>query len=440
MSLGGSVRRGIYWANDRLHGSGVRSQYDELSVSMGNPKEGRRIQREKLDRLLSYATENCPFFSSCDPSDLGSFPITDKAVMIGRATDILVPPALIPGQEGAVHRQRTSGSTGTPFEIAQDTQKRNRRVAELKWFNAMSGFESHERLGQCRIWTKWQSKSRWQSFCENIVPINISKMDDSTIEALCETVSARRLTALRAYASWYTALADYLRRRPEEVAKLGTLSVCFSSSEALDGPTREYLESVVGCSMVEAYANEENGLLGQQLPGSTTYVLNHSGYVFELLKLDSDEPAGEGEVGRIVLTDLHNYAYPFIRYDTGDTGVMEPDAAGAWPALVRLYGRRMDLIHDAAGNPVHPMVFARVLKNLPGIRQWQFVQKGRRSYELRINRGGEGLFDERSARAALAPVLGDGADLTFAYVEGIPVLASGKRRPVVCEWAGDGNA
>ena len=75
-----------------------------------------------------------------------------------------VPIQYIPEQETEkVHIQKNSGSTGTPFSIYQDTRKRNRRIAELKYFGEDVGFKSHEKLVQCRIWTKWQSKSKWQS-------------------------------------------------------------------------------------------------------------------------------------------------------------------------------------------------------------------------------------------------------------------------------------
>ena len=41
-----------------------------------------------------------------------------------------------------------------------------------------------------------------------------------------------------------------------------------------------------------------------------------------VLKLDSDEPAEPGELGRIVVTDYYNKTFPMVRYDTGDTGKM----------------------------------------------------------------------------------------------------------------------
>ena len=111
--------------------------------------------------------------------------MVNKAILNENRDKITIPIDKIPEQEGdKVHIQKTSGSTGTPFAIPQDTRKRNRRIAELKYFNEQVGFKSHEMLGQCRIWTKWQSKSKWQSFKENIIPIISAKWTMKLLKCL----------------------------------------------------------------------------------------------------------------------------------------------------------------------------------------------------------------------------------------------------------------
>ena len=78
------------------------------------------------------------------------------------------------------------------------------------------------------------------------------------------------------------------------------------------------------------------------------------------------------------------------------------------------------------------MNFARILKNLQGIIQWQFVQKGEKDYLVRLNlKDGN---DVGNTINEIKNVLGNDANVMVEYVEDIPVLASGKRKPVVCEW------
>lgn len=420
---------------DYLHGKKVRRFYEDLVTVLSDKTTGFPIQQRHLNELLKHATENSSYYKLYSGCKLGHFPVVNKSILNEHYSEVCVPIDKIPGQEGdKVHIQKTSGSTGTPFSIPQDTRKRNRRVAELKYFNEQVGFKSHEMLGQCRIWTKWQSKSKWQSFKENIIPINISKMDDKTVAMLMETVKKHKIVALRAYASWYDALVKYMEEGKGDPKDLSTVKVCISSSEALNEETRAKMRAIAGIPIVEAYADEEAGMLAQQRIDDTNYYLNHSGYVFEFLKLDSDERAEPGELARIVITDLFNYAFPLIRYDTGDTAVYERgnERSNGWNYISILYGRRLDLVYNTSGQPVHPMNFARILKNLPGIIQWQFIQKTEKEYLIKLN-ANKNLSVENTLKEIKA-ILGDNANVSVEYVNDIPVLASGKRKPVVCEW------
>lgn len=434
MSLDGFIKRNLYWMNDYFHGGRVRFFYNDLKTVLSDKDKGYHVQQKHLNELLTHAIKNTEYYKNFS-TDLQDFPIVNKNILNENRQKICVSFDKIPGQETKeIHVQKTSGSTGTPFAIPQDTRKRNRRIAELKYFNELVGFKSHEKLAQCRIWTKWQSKSKWQSFKENIIPVNVSKMDDKTINLLISTVKKNKCVAIRAYASWYDALVEYLRDGKADPKDLRSVKVCISSSEALNEETRQKMQEIVNIPIVEAYADEEAGMLAQQKIGDKNYYLNHSGYVFEFLKLDEDKEAEPGELARIVITDLFNYAFPLIRYDTGDTAIFElgNDSSNGWVYISKLYGRRLDLVYDTSGNPVHPMNFARVLKNLPGIIQWQFVQKNEKDYVVRLNIDKNN--DIKNTMDEISEILGKDAKIKVEYVDDIPVLASGKRKPVVCEW------
>lgn len=435
MSVNGFIKRNIYWLNDYFHGGVVKRFYRDLETVLSDKEIGLPIQQSHLSDLLVYATKNSEFYKSYKGCSLKEFPVVNKTILNENHSLVSIPIEKIPGQQGdKIHIQKTSGSTGTPFAVPQDTQKRKRRVAELKYFNDQIGFKSHEMLGQCRIWTKWQSKSKWQSFKENIIPVNIKKMDEATVAELFKTIKKHKIFALRAYASWYDTIVKYLedgKGRPED---LRSLKICISISEALNENTREKMLNITGIPIVEAYADEEAGMLAQQRIGDTNYYLNHSGYVFEFLKLDSDENAKPGELARIVITDLFNHAFPLIRYDTGDTATfMEGNEnSHGWEYINKLYGRRLDLVYNTNGEAIHPMNFARVLKNLPGIIQWQFIQKSEKSYVIKLNVTHKANID--NTLKEVKEILGEEANIAVEYVDEIPVLGSGKRKPVICEW------
>lgn len=420
---------------DFFHGKKVGKHYRDIKYILKDAAYGKKIQDRYVNDLLNYATDHAEFYKPYRGKKINEFPVVNKNILVSNYDEIKMDASVIPEQETKeIHVQRTSGSTGMPFAVLQDSRKRYRRVAELKVFGEIAGYKTHEKLAQCRVWTKWQTKGKWQSFKENIIPINVNKMDEEIVRNLCNVVRKKKVVALLGYANWFDQVAEYLEKHPN--IKLSSLKVIFTGSEMLKETTKIKLKKLIGCEVVERYSNEENGILGQQRIKSddTGYYLNHACYYFEILKFDSDEPAEYGELGRIVITDLFNYAFPMIRYDTGDTGIMERpnEYSNGFPYISQLFGRRLDLIYDTQGNPVQPMALARVLKNFPGIIQWQFVQKEEKGYLVKFNFKKES--DVSLCVEQLKEILGNDSEIEVEYVDEIPILDSGKRKPVINEW------
>ena len=429
-----------FWIDDYLSGSPIGKPYREIKFISEHLKSECDVLRErKLHEILAYAKKNCSFYGGVTSETLSTFPIMNKIKLKDNYEQIKVDVKVIPGQVGKVHIQTTSGSTGTPFAIPQDTMKRNRRIAELKYFGKVVGFNTHEKLIHLRTWNKWQSKTAKQIKTENIIPFDIADMGESRLQELCSLMSDSKAVCVRGYASSFDLLANYVKEHP---MRFPYLKVCIAGSEALHDDVRAKVKDALHCEIISQYANEECGILAQERTptkenGNAMY-LNNASYYFEFLKTDSDEPAGYGELARIVVTDLHNHAFPMIRYDTGDVGVMgKPDAySKGYPVLEKLYGRRLDVCYNIDGSPFSPMTIGRTLKHFDGILQWQFVQKDESQYVLKVVMKTSVNVEEylRPAVGELKKVLGNSAILRIEKVDGIPVLASGKRKPVVNEW------
>lgn len=429
------ILRTSYWINDWLRGSPVRTQYNDIKCIQENYSEGVVLRNKHLHNILNYAVANSKFYNECDPNNLQSFPIVNKNILRDNYGSIKVAYEKIPGQKGPIHIQHTSGSTGSPFHIHQDTRKRNRRIAELKYYGEVVGFKSHDPLVHLRIWTHWQNKSKWQSFKENIVAFNMANLADSRIAELCDIVKKKKITCLRGYASTFGNIARYVA---EHKIKLPSLKIIIAGSESLQEDVRELVKKYIGCNIISQYANEENGILAQEniYSDNREFYLNHASYEFEILKLDSDKPAKFGELGRIVLTDFFNYAFPMIRYDTGDLAVKEKgnEFSNGYFYLSKLYGRRLDLIYNTKGEPMHAMTLSRILKYFPDILQWQFIQKSEKLYILKLVLKKHSVLKESDVLGPLKESFGQDAHVVFEYVNDIPVLNSGKRKAVVCEY------
>lgn len=440
MDLVAIYKRYKFWITDYLHGSPIGKPYKEIKwLSEHSEKEGRNLRMEKLSQLLKFAQNNTEFYKKYNSLNLQDYPVLTKKDLIKFHSEISVSYNKIPGQKGDLYIQKTSGSTGIPFAIPQDTLKRQRRIAELKYFGMRVGFNTHELLVHLRIWNKWQTKSIKQIRKENIIPFDITDMSNDRIAELCEIIKHNKVYALRGYASIIDSFANYLKDHPQDFP---SLKIIISVSENLTDETRDKVKRYAKCEIISQYANEECGIIAQEmLPTSATdniMYFNNADYFFEVLKMDSDEPAEYGELGRIVMTDLHNYAFPIIRYENGDAGVLlSPNKnSNGYPVLGKLYGRTLDICYTTSGTPFSSMLLSRTFKHFDKLNQWQFIQKDEKSYILKVVMNENDNPEEylKPGIIELKKFLGKDAHLLISKVDEIPTLASRKRKPVINEW------
>jgi phenylacetate-CoA ligase len=154
---------------------------------------------------------------------------------------------------------------------------------------------------------------------------------------------------------------------------------------------------------------------------------------------DDLRPVAPGEPGRVLLTDLTNFAMPLIRYDIGDVAVA---AAGCrcgrpWPVLGEITGRFSDRIvtDDGASHPALELEVALFYYHTDlakDILQYQFVQRGPGDLEiLYVPRSEPDPRTAEAIRQALLEPLRGKARITVTPVSRIEGQDSGKRRLVV---------
>jgi phenylacetate-CoA ligase len=149
--------------------------------------------------------------------------------------------------------------------------------------------------------------------------------------------------------------------------------------------------------------------------------------------MDSDEPADDGEIGRVVITDLFNYAFPIIRYENGDLAVRETLSDGT-VYLKDVVGRKVDMLYTTDGKMVNWLRALIFLKDYNDIRQFQVVQHSYTDFEWILNTDNHGYEDLITREAK--DVFGEDSVHRFKYVNEIPKLASGKTQMTVCKIGG----
>ena len=117
------------------------------------------------------------------------------------------------------------------------------------------------------------------------------------------------------------------------------------------------------------YSSEEVGLIGWECPTFPShYHVAHSNVIVEVDKQNGVVVYGK-RLGRILLTHLHSYATPFIRYDVGDLGrLAETCGCGHdGPTISNILGRAKDLVKHADGRLGVFFIRSRELMNVSGL-------------------------------------------------------------------------
>ena len=146
-----------------------------------------------------------------------------------------------------------------------------------------------------------------------------------------------------------------------------------------------------------------------------------------------------GETGRIVITDIHNFATPLVRYDIGDYAeVGELCSCGrGLPTLKRILGRQRNMVIHPDGKRHWPLVGFQQYCQIAPIRQYQLIQRSLDQIEVRlvvdvpINENQQAKLTE-----VICSALGYPFKLHFiCFSEQIPPRSNGKFEEFVSEIA-----
>jgi phenylacetate-CoA ligase len=428
-----NARVSLFLLIDLLRGGKVQKEYKYLEQYLKNSsyEKLKSFQSEKLSRILTHAQEYCEFYKAHqETNDIDSVPVINKTIVNNNIKKFLSSRFKSSSDLGKV--VTTSGSTGSPFSVIHGKQKISSHSAEVIFFNELANFRFGDRLYYFRIWDKLVHKSQVKAFVQNLVLMDSSSLDCVTFQTKVLKKLEKEISgvSMLAYASTLEAFSNCL---PKTKFK-GKVNSIISMSETLPDGSREKLENYFRCHVVSRYSNMENGMIALQIPkNGYKYLVNEVGFYLEILKLNSSKKAEIGEVGRIVVTDLNNFAQPLVRYDTGDVGSVCYDYFDGVRRLFlnKIEGRRVDFITDVSGNLISPHVITNSMWKHKLVRQFQFIQLDTSEYKLILNVASKSNEVISPIIEDITHYIGSGARIAVEFTDEIPVLKSGKRKKVV---------
>lgn len=429
----------IFWILDFLKGSPLLKHYKQIEKAFYGGENGVKIQEELLSSILKYAVNHTIYYSKYESNSIANFPVVDKSEIISNMDDMFSDE--FKNRREILRTMTTSGSSGTPFKIFQNPNKVMRNKADLLFFYKLGNYDIGDKMYSMRIWNEFNLKSKKQMFKENFKMFDTSNLDVIGAESFIQIMSSDKSEkVLLAYASSFTAIMDKLKINDSIDWRIKSI---FTGSEELPVRVKSKMKEVFRCPVMSRYANQENGIMGQQpYSGENYFELNSGSYYIEFLKLDSNEPANAMEEARIVITDLFNNAVPVIRYDTGDLGYYSYKTnkfGEKYKVIESLIGRKVDYLYSNKKEKLSPHIFTNLMWKFNYFKQFQLIQEDYTKLTLKLVYK-ENIETEKIEELLVSNIkelLGDLTVLEIVRLKNIPIEPSGKRKYIISKILSD---
>ncbi len=414
--------------NTYRKGMNYNSQLSEITALLDGARETIvAFQAERLKKLLRHAYQTTPYYRellTTEPPDISQIPPLEKQD-IREHLERLCSEAFNANQR---IKNATGGSTGTPLTFYQDRNYWNQRNLSVYYFDRWAGWD----FGgpQLIIWgapadlrgdEHW--KHRLNTFWRNQYWLNGFHLTDAAMHAAFEEMNRWNPRTILAYPSSLYQFAQFIfdnGLRPR-----WDLKGIISSAEMLHRHYRNLVESVFDVKVFNRYGGREVGLIAMECAEGRMHINCRDLY----LEIDSPDPYAQP--GDILITQLNNYAMPFIRYRIGDIGVLADEmcpCGNGLPVLADLLGRSTATFRTRAGTLIHGGYFTQQFYDLQGVSQFQLIQEtlDRCVLKLVIN----DQWQETTRRdlvMGIQEALGADVSVGVVFVDDIALPPSGKR-------------
>ena len=407
-------------------------------------------QLERLNALLQQARDHSPFYAKklagavlpfTSPAALQEVPILTKDEI--RANFETIKCRNVPARRFVV--SRTGGSTGEPTFYCWDKRGMDWNRASVyraaEWAGTALGERAVQMTGSHFDYGEAQKlQNRFVFFLQRYRDYSVAFLTDELLERYFQGMQSWRPSSIWGYASGVSAFAGYVRKRHPE-ARFDFLRAIFTSSETLRPDQRRLIEEAFGAAKVYDQYGSREMYMGSECREHDGYHLHAEVVITEVVDRDG-RPCLPGQTGRVLVTDLGNHAFPFIRYEIGDVGAMAPDTPCACgvtlPRLARVEGRIADLV-VLRDRILTPPNFTIIFSDMRGIKAYQVRQNSMDRLDVVIVPDHDytdalGTYAVDSIRKMAGP----GVDVVLHKVDAIAVPESGKRRYIISTVAREG--
>lgn len=378
-------------AHDMLTGNSVHDKLSFLLHSQFWDKANIiRFQEQKFKKLLKFLNDNNKFYrdkmkiTGLNPDDIKSLedlslmPIVTKQELRNNQ-EIITSRNIAPKM---IMRMSSSGSTGEPLFYLNTKEAYSMNIASnlRGWY--WMGYKLGDKYIKLSQNPRNQFLKRLQDFMSNNQYLATNPLNQANFEFILGQIETYRPTIIRSYPDPLLMLA---RERVKHDRWNHVPLALTTTGNTLFPETRKEIEEAFGCKIFDSYSCEGNANVFECATHECYHVSDEYG-ISEVL--DSNGMRIDDGIGRLVSTDLWNYAQPFIRYETQDLVEVssKPCECGRHLTRInRIIGRDNDTVTSKSGRMF-------IVHNFTGFFQTDQPEINRSVEQFQIVKAKDGNF------------------------------------------------
>lgn len=413
-----------------------------------SPENLRLRQMQQATLLLRHAVESVPYYRRRF-GELDARPLDERAwrsLPILEREDIqehfeTLKSTNVPATHGQSWTYGSSGSSGRPITVLGSEVTRHYWQALSLRDHIWQGRDFSGKLAAIRSKVERGSRPGWFEQSDGLLSgpacaLNIREDVDAQLNWLV----AENPHYLITHPSNLRALASRALQRGIRVSRLRETR---TFGEMLPPDLRELCRQAWGVGLTDLYSAEEVGYIALQCPQAEHYHVQAENLLVEILD-ERGNPCRPGEVGSVVVTTLHNFVMPLIRYrlrDFAEAG--EPcDCGRGLPVLKRIVGRQRNMLVLPDGRRHWPSFPGSAwTEAAPAVRQFQLVQHDLNRIEARLVCAQPlAACEEDALKRMLTAQFGYPFQYTFTYLERFENTPNSKYEDFVSLISGERSA
>ena len=420
---------------DRAMGTEILKYVDTIKkMSTWTTDEIKNWQNKRLKELITHAYQNTAYYKelfdqhSINPSDITNDTDLLKIPILTKEDILNSPEKFIPKNISDIKYKHsaTGGSSGDPLQYLIDLRSFNYITAMRYYHLDRAGYRSGDKMlviGSGNIVPGKNNSLKYKLFYllngrYNVDAVNLS---DEIADRYLKLISKKKIMYVYGYAAPIYLLACRAKKRN---IKTLTIKVCITTAEMLHDEYREMIESVFNCKVIDAYGAGDGGISAYE-SDRNIYQVGYNSVI------ETEKSSVEDTSGNILITDLLNFATPFIRYRIGDrVSIADPEIAKKYyngQIINRVWGRSSDYMRLENGYILTGPAFT-VFFQLIHVKAYRIKKIGPMHIECELVKTDKyEQSEEDLIISTFKEHAGQDCKVTITYVDKFKPLPSGKR-------------